>query len=493
MSLSKPSKGTKWKGHYDESRRFKPEWQRKYPWVKKAVDGSEMLIPVVSATGKDLFDAMKACVEAAGLKMNDCVGFGSDGASAIVGEHDSVWSRVRTESPNCTIMKCICHSLALCIKHTFEQMPSHLGFLLSEIPKWFSKSTLRREAYKKLFDITNENSERASLPHPYQKFSQTRWLVRGKVIFNILVNLQELRAYFSIAELEGDAKVRYKARLIADMLRDPINLLYFHFLSPIVAEFERVNAFFQATDIDPHGMIKELNLFFDSLKRRVSDVNEVQLPLAKVDFGAKFLFEADALVDNNKERQFHVIKGYGGQGEALSYLHPSRVLSQIARVPPAELPMQHLMVDKLSEIDNQYRNIFLVNWREEPVFKDGIPQEAVAFWSGVHQYQNSVQEFPFTDLAAHALACLTTPTSNSIVERIFSYVTNVKTKHRNRMGVTMVEAIVCIRTHLHFGEKCCKDFVPSQSMLSLFNSDIMYPSAVSNKNEEDEIVLADFV
>ena len=62
---------------------------------------------------------------------------------------------------------------------------------------------------------------------------------------------------------------------------------------------------------------------------------------------------------------------------------------------------------------------------------DGIPQEAVAFWSGVHQYQNSVQEFPFTDLAAYALTCLTTPTSNAVVERIFSFVTNVKTKNRN--------------------------------------------------------------
>eukprot|EP00112_Aurelia_sp_Birch-Aquarium-sp1_P025424 Seg843.10 transcript_id=Seg843.10/GoldUCD/mRNA.D3Y31 product="hypothetical protein" protein_id=Seg843.10/GoldUCD/D3Y31 len=258
MSLSKPSKGTKWKDHYDESRRFKPEWQRKYPWVKKAVDGSDMaycsfcriniqprasnlkqheetskhvkitssvsssrklfaqkpkddeetkkleiqfsvaiachsaimsidhlgeiivrggtgsklekmklhrtkcasliknvvspalhedlckdmaggkfcvmidestdvaclkylcvaerfyskvekkivtafvgLIPVVSATGKDLFDAMKASVEAAGLKMSDCVGFGSDGASAMVGasgifnvlEYERCWKK----------------------------------------------------------------------------------------------------------------------------------------------------------------------------------------------------------------------------------------------------------------------------------------------------------------------------------------------------------------------------------------------------------------
>eukprot|EP00112_Aurelia_sp_Birch-Aquarium-sp1_P006031 Seg16732.1 transcript_id=Seg16732.1/GoldUCD/mRNA.D3Y31 product="hypothetical protein" protein_id=Seg16732.1/GoldUCD/D3Y31 len=153
------------------------------------------------------------------------------------------------------------------------------------------------------------------------------------------------------------------------------------------------------------------------------------------------------------------------------------------------------MADKLSEIDNQYRNIFLVNWREEPVFKDGIPQEAVPFWSGVLHYQNSVQEFPFADLAAYALACLTTPTSNAVVERIFSYVTNVKTKQRNRMGVTMLESLVRIRTHLHFGDKCCKYFVPSQRMLSLFSSDIMYPtsSAVSNNDEGDEIALVDFV
>ena len=30
-------------------------------------------------------------------------------------------------------------------------MPSNLGFMLSEIPKWFSKSVVRRDAYKQLF------------------------------------------------------------------------------------------------------------------------------------------------------------------------------------------------------------------------------------------------------------------------------------------------------------------------------------------------------
>ena len=34
--------------------------------------------------------------------------------------------------------------------HAFEKFPPSLRFLLAEIPKWFSKSTVRREAYKML-------------------------------------------------------------------------------------------------------------------------------------------------------------------------------------------------------------------------------------------------------------------------------------------------------------------------------------------------------
>ena len=43
MSLSKPASSAganSWKRNYDSSRKFKPEWQNRFPWVKKAVDGS---------------------------------------------------------------------------------------------------------------------------------------------------------------------------------------------------------------------------------------------------------------------------------------------------------------------------------------------------------------------------------------------------------------------------------------------------------------------
>ena len=80
-----------------------------------------------------------------------------------------------------------------------------------------------------------------------------------------------------MAECEVEANVRYKARLIKEMLNDQINQLYFHFLSPVVTDFERVNAFFQATDIEANEMVKELNLYYNSLSGRVYDSSGVPL------------------------------------------------------------------------------------------------------------------------------------------------------------------------------------------------------------------------
>ena len=52
----------------------------------------------------------------------------------------------------------------------------------------------------------------------------------------------------------------FKARFLLDMLNDPMIHLYFHFVSPLDTEFDRVNAFFQAADADPEEMFTELSL-----------------------------------------------------------------------------------------------------------------------------------------------------------------------------------------------------------------------------------------
>ena len=141
--------------------------------------------------------------------------------------------------------------------------------MLSEIPKWFRKSVLRREKYKILFETMNTAEERDGTPLPFLSLSTTRWLVRGKVIYNTLLNWLELKTYFQCASMDGSNDVRYKARILWEMLCDDCNYLYFVFSSPIVTEFERVNSFFQSTNATPSRLLHELDTHFKSLSHRI--------------------------------------------------------------------------------------------------------------------------------------------------------------------------------------------------------------------------------
>ncbi|KAJ8388013.1 hypothetical protein AAFF_G00148040 [Aldrovandia affinis] len=96
------------------------------------------------------------------------------------------------------------------MERAFEKLPSNLGYLLSEVPKWFSKSTLRREAFNNLFQVMDANNDRRGTPEPFQKMSTTRWLVHGKVIYSLLVNWHELKVYFSAVLPTANASCRIR-------------------------------------------------------------------------------------------------------------------------------------------------------------------------------------------------------------------------------------------------------------------------------------------
>ena len=470
------------------------------------------MVEVNEATGENLFQALKAALEEIGLNLGNCFGFASDGASTMVGIRNSVWSRIKEASPNCTMMKCIYHSLALCTQHAFKVMPDNLGFLLKEIPKWFSKSTTRREAFKELLRVMNPSDESGAKPLPFQKMSTTRWLVRGKVIYNLLVNWEEIKAYFMVEEPNLKSDVRYKARRILSMLNDPVNLLYFHFLSPLVTEFERVNAIFQTTNADAEEMVRQLLSLQKSLHARIYGFGggETILPLSRIDFGVKYLLETKKYIEEqgNSSNAKEVVSEVSTRCKnvlvellqqvgkrlpdneklfcGLNNLNPRIVLSQMDRPLLVSLPILHI-ARHLTVVEEQYRQILHVNWASEEVFGGNIPSDAVDFWAGVYRYETGSGHRQFKDLALYALTVLATPASNAVCERVFSQLTCVKTKSRNSMKLPMFDAIIRIRSCLKMRGNCCKDFKPTPKMLELFNSESMRQDSC----EEVEITCLD--
>nr|XP_047137304.1 uncharacterized protein LOC124813819 [Hydra vulgaris] len=68
---------------------------------KSVIDDFLGLAAVISTTGADLFAVLETKLTSVGLSLKNCIGYSSDGASNVIGFHNSVWSRVRAVSPNC--------------------------------------------------------------------------------------------------------------------------------------------------------------------------------------------------------------------------------------------------------------------------------------------------------------------------------------------------------------------------------------------------------
>ena len=153
----------------------------------------------------------------------------------------------------------------------------------------------------------------------------------------------------------------------------------------------------------------------------------------------------------------------------LSLLNSNKVLSQTLKGDFKDLPFVRLMEDNMNVIECQYRKINLVEWREEKCFAaSGIPSNTFQFWQGAAKHSN------FQELSSYVLTSLITPASNATVERIFSLVTAVKMKPRNKTQIKLLDALVRIYLHLLDTGICCKEFVCSAHMLRLHNSDHLY-------------------
>ena len=86
-----------------------------------------------------------------------------------------------------------------------------------------------------------------------------------------------------------------------------------------------------------------------------------------------------------------------------------------------------------SDVESQYRKILGHMWAEEKVFRKGrTPSDAVTFWVGVSKYKDGMGRNSHKELSICTLAYLSTPVSNAVVERMFSYIACIKMKARKQ-------------------------------------------------------------
>ena len=130
----------------------------------------------------------------------------------------------------------------------------------------------------------------------------------------------------------------------------------------------------------------------------------------------------------------------------LQALAPSKVLSQLEKVPFNNFSFLHILGQPAATCKEQYCKTLFHPWAEEiSIFPDGIiAQDIVQFWVQIRKFKDAVGNYVYRELAQHAWTCLITPVSNAVVEKMFSHVSNIKNKTRNRLKMDMLDTITVL-------------------------------------------------
>lgn len=142
--------------------------------------------------------------------------------------------------------------------------------------------------------------------------------------------------------------------------------------------------------------------------------------------------------------------------QAASNFSIDRCLRKINRPKFHCLPFD-LNEHDLAMVENQWNNLINVGF-----------ETTEQFWVMVSNFKNAGGDYFFKELSQIALNTLSLPISNAFVERVFSTMNIVKNKIRNKINVTLLDAIIRIRFFFYKKGICCKDFKVTKLMYEKF-------------------------
>ena len=176
---------------------------------------------VQRATGELLFEAIdKHFQNSVRFCYDNLIGLGTDGANVMLGQRNSVLSRLRLKQANIVSLHCNCHIAALIANYACKVLPDNLEELTTDVYYYFQKSPKRIREFKQ-FQVFVE-----SKPHKLRKACQTRWLSLEACVNRLLEQYQALISYFRSTE-DKQAVVRR----VNNVLDKPLTKAYLLFLS----------------------------------------------------------------------------------------------------------------------------------------------------------------------------------------------------------------------------------------------------------------------
>lgn len=418
------------------------------------------------------------------------IGFAADGAPNMTGKYNSVASHFKKEIPNLFILKCVCHSLALCSSYACLKLPSSVETLTRNIYNYISNSPKRNNQFQQIQSLLEFKPKK--LLHP----SQTRWLSLESVVNRLLELFEPLKIYFGFAvniDLIDTAK---------DILNNlnGIHQLYFYFLKYILRLINNVNKLFQSESVQIQNVYSELSRLLKTVltnfvKEEYVDNFEIQsfnnedifLSKDEVYLGidvkenqsslnieySQYNIFVECCVQFYIELVSQILKRFDFSDKLLEGLNAIEPTVALNKKNDSILQLAKLFPNLLNgkeyqELDNEVRELRNMKFSE---------LETLAFWKNVSNLKraNNARAFPILTQFVSSLMAL--PHSSANVERIFNIVNLNKTKTRNALDSSTLQGILFSKDYLKLNNSQCFNIAIKNDLLKKFHTE-MYQNKV---------------
>nr|XP_029734554.1 uncharacterized protein LOC115269891 [Aedes albopictus] len=386
-------------------------------------------------------------------------GFASDGAAVMMGVSNSVMRLLKSDCPDMVVIKCTCHSLALCASYACEKIPDYLEHLLKDIYSYISNSPKRTSEFDMIQEILD--LQPLKMLHP----SATRWLSLEAVVKRCLDRFSELILFF---KFQCNVDKNQTAGRILTYLQDAMTKPLLLFLEYILPQINRLNRLFQSEKPEFTMLHDELKDFFLMVLTNICEDSYV-MSLCNgnaTDF-EKYLKTGDKIyvglaaeealksMDIERAKHFRGIcrsffvelvrqlqKRFDLDDtvlKAAAMLNP-RNISNLSSIRVILEAFPGCYDGDSQALENEFRALKLkISRNEVTVAKNEHVQD---WWKKIAGMKRMDDSYTFPALRRLVFNILIMPHSSAAVERIFSQYNNNKTKLRNRLGDETMNSIL---------------------------------------------------
>lgn len=423
------------------------------------------------------------------------IGFAADGANVMTGKHNSVATKLKEDVPNLVIFKCVCHSFALCSSYACKQLPNEIEELTRDIYNFIGNSPKRAAEFDEIQVLFDDK------PHKLLRNCQTRWLSLQAVVQRILQKYDPLKAYFQLMQNSTDDVTKIKASAILKTLTNPVTEIFLEFLNYILPIINQLNRLFQSESAQIQNLLPEVKRLVSvilasfvqksHLTNYKDKLNQIRfqdprfyLPQDQVYLGCK----ADLLLKQNIsandiayvknkcllfyiELTKQIFSRFNFEDPILinvQILNPENVISGENRSigPLANLFPNLISNDRLQDIDTEWRELLCLDL--DKFDSDNGEQ----FWKQVLTTKRGDGNIAFPILSKFIFEILSLPNSSAAVERVFSAINLNKTKVRNRLITSTLEAILLSKDYISKNSGNCYNLKISDSLRKRCNNTI---------------------